>query len=241
MSDFATDILQLRYSHKKSDGTLETWEDIAERVVNSVFSVVNVPKDVKDQLKQYIKERKFIPGGRFLAQAGREYHQTNNCFLLRAFDTREGWGSLADKATVMLMSGGGIGVDYSQLRPNGYSLKRSGGTSSGPIPMMRVVNEIGRGVMSGGKRRSAIWAGLNWKHADIFDFITAKNWSPEVRKLKEKDFDFPATLDMTNISAILDKDFFIAYQNGDSHAIEVYNQTIKRMVKTGEPKQIWAF
>jgi ribonucleotide reductase alpha subunit len=164
---------------------------------------------------------------------------TGNCFLLRAEDTREGWGDLLQKATVMLMSGGGIGIDYSDLRPSGARLKRSGGTSSGPLPLMKVVNEVGRGVMSGGKRRSAIWAGLRWSHPDVFDFIAVKNWPKEVRKLKEKDFDFPAAMDMTNVSVILDKNFFDAYHNPDhdlhKHAQDVYWQTIERMLKTGEP------
>lgn len=164
---------------------------------------------------------------------------TGNCFLLRAEDTREGWGDLLQKATLMLMSGGGIGIDYSDLRPSGARLKRSGGTSSGPLPLMKVVNEVGRGVMSGGKRRSAIWAGLRWSHPDVFDFIAVKNWPKEVRKLKEKDFDFPAAMDMTNVSVILDKNFFDAYHNPDhdlhKHAQDVYWQTIERMLKTGEP------
>jgi ribonucleoside-diphosphate reductase alpha chain len=236
-NSFAKSIMELRYSWDKEDGTKESWEDIAVRVVNNVFSCVEF-KDkeiIKDNLIWLISERKFIPGGRFLAQAGRDYHQTNNCFLLRAEDTREGWGELSNKATVMLMSGGGIGVDYSNLRPNGTKLKRSGGTSSGPVPAMKIINEIGRGVMSGGKRRSAIWAGLRWTHPDIFEFINAKNWTPEVRKIKEKDFDFPASLDMTNISVILDKDFFDAYNSNNEHALKVYWDVVKRMCKTGEP------
>lgn len=240
MPDFSTNIMQLRYSWKKSNGELETWEDIANRVVDSVFSTTDVvPESIKSTIKWIIKERKFIPGGRFLAQSGRNYHQTNNCFLFRAEDTREGWGNLLDKATLSLMSGGGIGIDYSNLRENGSILKSTGGTSSGPIPLMRVINEVGRGVMSGGKRRSAIWAGLKWDHPDINEFIILKNWIPEVRKLKEKDFDFPATMDMTNISVILNKDFFDAYENVEhpkhSLAQDIYWTTVKRMCKTGEP------
>ncbi len=237
---FSKSIMELRYSWDTETGK-ETWEQIANRVVTNVFSVVEF--DGKDKIIQAlveaISERKFIPGGRFLAQAGRNYHQTNNCFLLRAEDTREGWGELLYKVTTMLMSGGGIGVDYSNLRPNGAKLKRSGGTSSGPIPLMKVVNEVARGVMSGGKRRSAVWAGLVWSHADIFDFITLKNWIPEVRKLKEKDYDFPATMDMTNISIILDKKFFDAFEDKNNpmheHAKKVYWSVIERMLKTGEP------
>lgn len=238
--DFSTNIMELRYSWIKSNGTKETWEEIAERVVDNVFSVTNkIPKDIIEQTKQIIKQRKFIPGGRFLAQAGRPFHMTSNCFLLRAEDSREGWGDLLNKSTIMLMSGGGIGVDYSALRPKGSALKSSGGTSSGAIPLMRTVNEVGRGVMAGGKRRSAIYASLRWSHGDVFDFLDAKNWREEVRKIKETDFDFPAPLDMTNISVILDEDFFDSYENPlsnlHSHAKEVYDKLVKRMVKTSEP------
>jgi ribonucleoside-diphosphate reductase alpha chain len=236
---FAKSIRELRYSWEKENGEKESWEDIAVRNVTHVLSVVNVSKNTRDELINVISERKFIPGGRFLAQAGRPYHQTNNCYTLKAEDTRAGWGELLSKSTQALMSGGGIGIDYSDIRPNGAILKSSGGHSSGPIPLMKTVNEVGRGVMSGGKRRSAIWAGLRWSHPDIFEFIVAKNWIPEVRKLKEKDYDFPASLDMTNISVILDKEFFNAFDNSNhplhKHAQDVYWQTITRMLKTGEP------
>ena len=93
--------------------------------------------------------------------------------------------------------------------------------------------------MAGGKRRSALWAGLRWNHGDILEFIDIKNWSPEIRKLKEKDFDFPAPMDMTNISVILDKDFFDAFENKENPehklAQEVYWKTVKNMVKYSEP------
>ena len=485
IDSFSDSIMNLRYS-REINGKKETWEDISHRVPENVFTATpNVSKAVISAVQWAIQERKFIPGGRFLAQAGREYHQVNNCFCLRAVDDREGWGDLSSKATVMLMSGGGIGVDYclgkgtkilktdltwenveniregdsligfdealnlqkgiiqearvekisvinrpsfrvitdsgeivcsaehrfvarkiaikprtkeeiyhwveakdltgsyeiafttgpwevdssfeagwlsgifdgegwvsssggksnmgvsqkeglvlnkikhilfknninfseykngsdvtcispcgkwerlkvlgkyrpirllqkadviwkgakiggkttkpariisitslgdtevyatrtttgtlisngflshnSALRPSGSPLKRSGGTSSGVLPAMKITNEIGRGVMSGGKRRSAIWAGLIWSHPDIVEFIDAKNWSHEVRKIKEKDYDFPATLDMTNISVILDRAFFDAYDDGDGKAHEIYWKVIERMCKTGEP------
>jgi ribonucleoside-diphosphate reductase alpha chain len=231
--------MQLRYSWEKENGEKETWEDISKRVVDNVLAIVDLDKETKDEIYKIIVDRKFIPGGRFLAQSGRLYHQTNNCFCLKAEDSREGWGDLAKKATLALMSGGGIGVDYSYLRPAGSILKRSGGTSSGVIPAVKIINEIGRGVMSGGKRRSAIWAGLQWDHDDIEEFIKLKNWIPEVIKLKEKNFDFPASGDMTNISVILDRPFFEAYNNPNNSmhqkAKDVYWSVIHRMLKTGEP------
>jgi len=238
---FSDDIMKLRYSWDKVDGTKETWEDISKRVSKFILSPIDfTDRDLyQEKIEKMIAERKFIPGGRFLAQAGRDYHQVNNCFLLRAEDTRESWGDLANKATIMLMSGGGLGIDYSNLRPKNSPLKRSGGFSSGSIPLMKMINEIGRGVMAGGKRRSAIWAGLRWSHGDIFDFIEAKNWTEEVKKIKEKDFDFPAPLDMTNISVILDKDFFDAYDDKENplhkHAKDIYWKVVESMVINGEP------
>jgi ribonucleoside-diphosphate reductase alpha chain len=238
---FAEDIMKLRYSWDKIDGSKETWEDIAKRVSKFVLSPIDFSNReiYQETIEKIISERKFIPGGRFLAQSGRDYHQVNNCFLLRAEDSREGWGELANKATVMLMSGGGLGIDYSAIRPRNSPLKRSGGTSSGSIPLMKMINEIGRGVMAGGKRRSAIWAGLRWNHGDVLEFIDAKTYSEELKKLKEKDFDFPAPLDMTNISVILDKDFFDAFDNKENpmnkHAKEIYWKVVENMVKHGEP------
>jgi len=135
----------------------------------------------------------------------------------------------------MLMTGGGIGINYNQIRPSGSVLKRTGGTSSGPLPLARVINEIGRGVIAGGKRRSAIYASLNWKHPDIFELIQAKNWPIELRKLKEQNVDHAAPLDMTNISVQLDKDFFKSFDSGDVLAHDVYNKVLERMCKTGEP------
>lgn len=237
--DFSQSIMELRYSWDKPDGTKETWEEICKRVGKHVLGVIDIPEGKKQEIIQAMIERKFIPGGRFLAQSGREVHQTQNCFLMRATDTREGWGELCDKATVALMSGGGIGVDYSDLRPKGSKLKRSGGVSSGCIPLIKVINEVGRGVMAGGNRRAAIYASLDWNHGDIFDFIHIKDWSEELRKIKEKDFDFPAPCDMTNISVNLDKSFFEAFENEDNpmheHAQKVYWKVIHQMMKKAEP------
>jgi len=112
-----------------------------------------------DQLTNYMQDLKFIPGGRYLYYAGRKAKFFNNCYLLRAEeDTREDWANLSWKAESCLMTGGGIGIDYSVYRPNGARLGRTGGVASGPIPKMLMINELGRNVMQGGSRRSAIYA-----------------------------------------------------------------------------------
>lgn len=239
MSKFAETILQQKYSHTKKDGTIETWSDIAYRVSKQVMKAVDADKELVQGIRQIIEEKKFIPGGRYLYSAGRPFHQVQNCLLLSAEDSRESWADLMQKTTLALMTGAGIGVVYSNLRAKGKLIRRSGGQSTGPISLMQMVNEAGRGIMQGGSRRSAIWAGLHWNHPDIHDFITIKNWSPEVRALKEKDFSFPATLDGTNISVILDDDFFEAFhdEKNEQHSMahSVYWKTVKQMLKTAEP------
>jgi ribonucleoside-diphosphate reductase alpha chain len=100
---------------------------------------------------------------------------------------------------------------------------------------MKIMNEVGRNVMQGGSRRSAMYASLMWSHGDIMEFLTSKNWSKEVRDLKAKDFNFPATLDMTNISVNYDDAFFEAMASGDSQAIKIWTTNIKLMLTTAEP------
>jgi ribonucleoside-diphosphate reductase alpha chain len=239
MSVFAQTIMEQKYSHIKPDGSKETWPEISRRVAKHVLRAVDAPKSTVDEIARLIEQRKFIPGGRYLYAAGRPLHQVQNCLLLRAVDSREGWADLMQKATLALMTGAGIGVDYSDIRARGSVIRKTGGFATGPISLMQMLNEAGRGIMQGGSRRSAIWAGLKWSHADAIEFITLKNWIPEVRALKEKDFNFPATMDGTNVSIQLDDEFFAAYHNEKhklhAHAHSVYWSTVRQMLKTGEP------
>lgn len=238
-SPFAATILAQKYSHVKPDGTKETWEEVAHRVVKNVFKAVHAPKTLVDSCYELIRDRKFIPGGRYLFASGLPFHQVQNCLLLRADDSREGWSDLVSKSCMAMMSDAGIGVDYSDVRPEGRVIRKKGGTSSGPLPLMEMVNQVGRGSSRGGNGRGAIWAGLNWTHADIHKFITFKNWSPVVREEKAKDFNFPATMDVTNISTQLDDRFFksINDEKASDHSLAhgVYFTAIRQMLKTGEP------
>lgn len=247
---FAHGIYKQKYAHPG-----EEWEDTAHRVAEYVVgalygapsltrydgrkggreSLVREITDAKSRIFHLIRERQFIPGGRYLYASGRDLHQVQNCLLLRAEDTREGWADLSAKSILALMTGAGIGVDYSEIRPSGSYISRTGGVASGPLALMGMINEDGRRVMEGGARRSAIWAGLRWDHPDVLSFIRAKDWSPEVRALKDKDPTFPAELDMTNISVILDQRFFESFEAGEPHAIEVYYRTLDKMLTTAEP------
>lgn len=236
---------------KYSKDQREDWTDTARRVVTAVMGEY-LPELVEEVI-QAIAARKFLPGGRYLYAAGKPFAQVNNCLLLKTGDSREEWADLMRRITVGLMTGAGIGVVYSDLRKRGTRTKGMGGFSTGPTALMQMVNESGRHIMQGGSRRAAIWAGLHWWHGDVFEFITLKDWSDEVKALKETDYNFPATMDMTNISVILDDEFFEAmadpnwsrtYADGDSgetyevthaHAQQVYWTVVEKMLTTGEP------
>lgn len=242
---FGENIFRFKYAQGPDD----TWDKLADRLVDDVCG----PKDRagallstgdRAQLAQYIKQFKFLPGGRYLYYAGRPYKAYNNCYLLRAEeDTREEWSAVTWRAMSCLMTGGGIGIDYSRLRPAGKALSRTGGTASGPIPLMYAINEIGRNVMQGGSRRSAIYASLNWKHEDITSFLTAKNWGDRLKQLKSEDFNFPAPLDMTNISVNYDDDALRFDWSKPVHGNEepslvhnpVFLENVKQALSTGEP------
>jgi ribonucleoside-diphosphate reductase alpha chain len=196
-----------------------------------------------DQLIKYMQKMYFLPGGRYLYYAGRDNPFFNNCYLLKAQeDTREDWADVSWKSESCLMTGGGIGVDYSIYRGEGTPIHKTGGQASGPIPKMKMINEIGRNVMQGGSRRSAIYASLNWKHADVEAFLKSKDWQnmmvgttgQSLADIKQQDFNFPAPMDMTNISVNYDTEWVMKYMETGEYG-DVFLKNVEQALSTGEP------
>lgn len=241
-SKFSEDIFNAKYAHEGC----ETWDKLATVLVQDVCGKDKegeqlLPNDEIADLTKMVADLKFIPGGRYLYYAGRPKKFFNNCYLLRAMeDSREDWANLSWRVESCLMTGGGIGVDYSVYRPSGSRLVGTGGFASGPIPKMYMTNEIGRNVMQGGTRRSAIYASLNWQHGDIPRFLKAKNWHDmpvpgtkmSMADLKALDFNWPCPLDMTNISVNYDTAWYMQrrYDLG-----ETFMTNCRQAVSTGEP------
>ena len=265
-TEFSENIFNYKYKHEGA----ETWDALSRTLVEDVCREY-MSKEDKDELANIHTEMQFIAGGRYLYYAGRINKFFNNCYLLKSEeDSREDWANLSWKAESCLMTGGGIGNDYSIYRPKGSLIKRTGGTASGPISKMKMINEIGREVMQGGSRRSAIYASLNWRHGDAGEFLHCKDWfsmpvsgaygddgkNLTVGHLKEKDFNYPAPLDMTNISLNYDNEFLeeiygipfaqllAIYQAGGKDAIfklpivkvpVTFLENCRQALKTGEP------
>ena len=241
---FRTELGETVFRHKYASNAYESWEDRAHTVVNYVCGDMDgqknnlMSKSDRDQLANYISDFKFMPGGRYLWYAGRDARFFNNCYLLRLEeDSREAWSGLTERAMSCLMTGGGIGADVSLCRPSGRQLRRTGGVASGPIPLLHTLNEVGRNVMQGGSRRSALYGSLNWQHEDAWDFLHIKNWhdmnvpgtNMSVSDIKKADFNYHAPLDMMNISLNYDD----AWLNGNGS--EVFTENCRQALMTGEP------
>lgn len=235
-------IFEQKYSHEGK----YTWPQLAEQLASEVCGRY-LPEEEVGEIAEMITNMEFIPGGRYLYYAGRELKAYNNCYLLRGEeDTREEWGNLLKRSSDCLMTGGGIGIDYSVFRAKGSYLGRTGGQASGPIPLMHSVNEVGRNVMQGGSRRSAIYASLNWAHGDASDFLGMKNWHEiPVGSLKnddgtpytfwhakQQDFNFPCPLDMTNVSLNYDDKWLF---KKDRHLDPTFLRNCEQAMRTGEP------
>ncbi len=244
-NSFGANIFRNKYALTQT----ESWPQRARFIVDDVCGTAGnkahplLSQSDQDQLVQYITEMKFIPGGRYVYYAGRKAKFYNNCYLFKGLeDTREEWGRIGHNSFSALMSGGGIGTDYSVFRPEGYTLARTGGTSSGPIPLMNAVNEIGRNVMQGGSRRSALYASLNWQHEDAPTLLKVKDWHTQMitKELsawdaKQYDFNFNAPLDMTNISLNYDNAFVDHIKNSEEPLPNTFIMNMEQACKTGEP------
>jgi ribonucleotide reductase alpha subunit len=248
-SEFKSTFAENIFKHKYALTQAQTWKDKAKSIVDGVCGVGTngkhtpiLSKEERDYLIKIITDLKFVPGGRYIYYAGRQARFINNCFLLRGEDdSREEWGALANRSFSCLMSGGGIGIDYSIFRPGGQLLSKTGGIASGPLSLMRSINEIGRNVCQGGSRRSAIYGSLNWQHGDAQDFLVSKNWHEmpigkegyTVWDAKRDDFNFNAPLDMTNISLNYDDAWLEQINRGELP--ETYVKNVRQALMTGEP------
>ncbi|MDX1371350.1 MAG: ribonucleotide reductase N-terminal alpha domain-containing protein, partial [Nitrososphaeraceae archaeon] len=139
-------------------------------------------------------DQKFLPNTPTLMNAGAPLGMLSACFVLDMEDDMESIMDISKDVAMIFKSGGGVGINYSKLRPEGDLVRSTGGTSSGPLSFMKIVDTIADVVKQGGKRRAANMGILNWNHPDIEKFITAKRT--------------PKVLENFNVSVGLDKNFW---------------------------------
>lgn len=129
-----------------------------------------------NKLKEILGEQRFLPGGRVQASAG-SYRQTTafNCYVMQKVpDDLMGIMDVATEAAKTMQLGGGVGYDFSSIRPKGSRIRSLGSQASGPVSFMGIMDAVCKTIASAGHRRGAQMACLRVDHPDIMEFITAK-------------------------------------------------------------------
>ena len=180
MSEISQQIWDMKYRLKAPDGTPvdadveSTWARVALALAQA-----EKPEDRRAHaldFAQALAGHRFLPAGRIIAGAGTDRSVTLfNCFVMGTIpDSMDGIFSALREAALTLQQGGGIGYDFSTLRPKGAPVKGVGADASGPVSFMDAWDAMCRTIMSAGARRGAMMATLACDHPDVEEFIAAK-------------------------------------------------------------------
>ena len=163
-------------NNKPLDSTIDdTWRRVAAAATDDT--------DTQQSFYAILRDFKFLPGGRILAGAGTQHDVTLfNCFVMHIKnDSLASIFSALKEGALTLQEGGGVGYDFSGIRPHGDSAKKTGVIASGPVSFMKIWNTTCGILLSTGARRGAMMGVLRCDHPDILTFIHAKRDALELR------------------------------------------------------------
>ncbi|SFJ35164.1 adenosylcobalamin-dependent ribonucleoside-diphosphate reductase [Jannaschia pohangensis] len=214
MSDFAAPIAEqiwdMKYRLKAQDGAVidATIEATWDRIAKALAAPEANPAEWEPRFRAALQDFRFLPAGRIVAGAGTGRSVTLfNCFVMGTIeDSMSGIFAALREAALTLQQGGGIGYDFSTIRPRGAGVSGVAADASGPLSFMDVWDAMCRTIMSAGSRRGAMMATLRCDHPDIEEFIAAKR--------------DPARLRMFNLSVLITDPFMEAVAaNADWHLV----------------------
>ncbi|MFC4217147.1 adenosylcobalamin-dependent ribonucleoside-diphosphate reductase [Pseudophaeobacter arcticus] len=196
----AAQIWDMKYRFKEADGTPidVTVEDSWRRIARDLARAEDKPDVWEEKFYQALEDFKYLPAGRITAGAGTARQVTLfNCFVMGTVpDSMAGIFDMLKEAALTMQQGGGIGYDFSTIRPRGADVKGVAADASGPLSFMDVWDAMCRTIMSAGSRRGAMMATMRCDHPDVEAFITAKSDSARLR--------------MFNMSVLITDDFMEA-------------------------------
>ena len=244
MSDISRQIWDMKYRLKKADGTpvdgdvAETWARVA-----LAAAAAETPEKRGEHAVAFARALtnfRFLPAGRILAGAGTDRSVTLfNCFVMGAIeDSMAGIFSHLREAALTLQQGGGIGYDFSTLRPKGALVKGVGADASGPVSFMDVWDAMCRTIMSAGSRRGAMMATLSCDHPDIETFIDAKREPGRITNFNLSVLVSDAFMDAVNADA----DWELIFGGRVYRTVKartLWNRIVRATYETAEPGVIF--
>ena len=167
-----------RYRYGDESDIEATWQ----RVAAALAKVEAEPAVWQRRFRDLLADFRFLPGGRILAGAGTDRQVTLfNCFVMGTIeDSMDGIFEALKEGALTMQQGGGVGYDFSTLRPSGTAAQHAGTIASGPVSFMRIWDSMCATILSTGARRGAMMATLRVDHPDIESFIDAKHQAGEL-------------------------------------------------------------
>jgi ribonucleoside-diphosphate reductase alpha chain len=221
----AEQIWDMKYRLKAADGTPidGSVEDTWRRIARALASVESDPEKWEGPFYRALEDFRFLPAGRIVAGAGTGRSVTLfNCFVMGTIpDSMAGIFDMLKEAALTMQQGGGIGYDFSTIRPKGAPVAGVAADASGPLSFMDVWDAMCRTIMSAGSRRGAMMATMRCDHPDIEEFVTAKQDAARLR--------------MFNLSVLV-TDAFMEAVNADGPWDLVFGDKVWRTVQA---RDLW--
>jgi len=224
----ALEVLRQRYLLRdENERIIETPAQLFNRVAKAIartdVKFHGNPKRSEKTFHEMMAKLEFLPNTPTLFNAGTKLGQLSACFVLPVEDSLEGIFGAARNMAIIEKSGGGVGFDFSKLRPKGDLVKSTKGVASGPVSFMRIFDTSTEVIKAGGKRRGAMMAILRADHPDIEEFIGSKQQ--------------PGFLSNFNISVAATDDFMQAVEKEDEYWL--VNPRNKEKTKKLNAKDVW--
>ncbi|PIX31489.1 hypothetical protein COZ60_04370, partial [Candidatus Bathyarchaeota archaeon CG_4_8_14_3_um_filter_42_8] len=224
----ALEVLNRRYLLKdEMERIVETPAQLFMRVAEATAKIDEKyrgePKESEKIFYDMMTRLEFIPNSPTLFNAGTEIGQLSACFVLPVGDSLESIFDAVKNMALIEKSGGGVGFDFSKLRPNGDIVKSTKGVASGPVSFMRVFDTSTEVIKAGGKRRGAMMGILRVDHPDIIEFITSKQKSEFLSNF--------------NISVAITDNFMKILEEDEEYWL--INPRNKEKVRTLKAKNVW--
>jgi len=213
----------------------ENWDSCAERVAFTM-SVVEGSKRKKyqDEFHEMIGTMDFLPGGRILRNSGRVRGSLFNCYHLPIDDNIESIGQFLKESLVLWSEGGGIGSNFSKIRPKGDVILGKGGTSSGLVSFIEAADGVAGTIESGGARRAAGLVHVDVSHPEVMDFIDAKLVHGKISH-----FNISVAVNDDFLQAVeTDSDWTFKFNQKKYHTVKarhIWDKIVDNMINSAEP------